>query len=523
MPRHIHKVLALGSSASAGPAVLTADRNASTMRLPVLSVLLFALVLTAGHRAVYSTRIDLSGDQTTQVIAAEALLKERRYLVPLHHTQAHAVTVVAGADYRQPLRWFPPGYSIALYLVTSITGLSLSESALAVFYVIRFVWAGLWMAAACALGIGSVVAGTAILFCTILTYPSTTTDIFESAVTASLFLAVSRCLPPRPALLFGSLCCISGIAFRYAAVKLAGFWAVYVLWRYRGTHIPRHWVYLSAGLPALSYVLLTVVLGPAYAGVSSAPATNWSLIAKGFYYALIGGFSPVSGPFKAIMVLVTVLVMIWCARRAMLRDLPQWCSYLLLFQLGCILFLVLVQTRYSGMYSAAEPAFATARFYALAQPLNVAMMITAARSSLPGWMGKMVMISLCVFLSSVAVERIYANHAILAKLAVGRDGFLRESAVAAVHTALQQVTPNTVLTEADLAVYTGVDAMRIYPNTARTIVFHQPSRVAVVEYTKGSRSLTARMSRLAVLRETISCGTYKVAVFDVPAGVRVER
>jgi hypothetical protein len=102
----------------------------------------FRLPLTAGgifliYFCSYARQIELSGDQTAAVVAAESMLHEGAYKVSLHESYGPLAVVNIGSDLRQPLRWYPPGYSVALYAFAKL-GLSMAGGALLLFYLAKF-------------------------------------------------------------------------------------------------------------------------------------------------------------------------------------------------------------------------------------------------------------------------------------------------------------------------------------------------------------------------------------------------
>ena len=189
-----------------------------------------ALLLVLAYALLYPRHIELGGDQNSAVIAAQSLLEEGAYRVPLHEAYGPESSIEVGADMRQRLKWYPPGYTLVLYGLAKF-GLTLAAAAFVAFYIAKFVWTLTWLAAGHAWRIPDPILIGAVAFSLFLAYPTTGTDVYESIGIALTFLVLSEKLREPTGAILASATLFVTTLFRYSGVKLFGFYGLVKLIR----------------------------------------------------------------------------------------------------------------------------------------------------------------------------------------------------------------------------------------------------------------------------------------------------
>lgn len=486
-----------------------------------LQIVLTALLLVLGYALIYPLQVDLSGDQTAQVVATQSLLENGTYRVSLHEAYGSSTVVTIGDDLRQPLRWFPPGYSILLFVFAKC-GLSLPQAALILYYGSKFLWALSWLAACSALGVSFSSSVCAVSFLFFLTYPSTTTDLFESIAVALVFVAIASYSGAWTGSAIACLSLSAGILIRFATAKLTGFYALIEFLR-RPSHATVTRLGLSLAPVAGIYFFCTRVLGgewSPYHNAGPAPHTAWQLLPKGIYYAATGGWSPSNLALKIALLAFLGVAAIGMARLYRNNALPSWVRLLVSWQSFCLLFLIVVQLRYGSMYAPGEPAFATPRFYTLAQPLNVAALLLLVEFGLPV-RGSRLRNPTALLLLLCAIDWVAANHRILRDRVAGSDGFLRPTDLAGVHRVLQSQHLDAIFNDAGVFTYTAADARIIYPADVRGLRAPKDCRVAVVRFAGDPSPLVERLDKLTGSGQAQRIGTFEIVFFNLPKGIEV--
>jgi len=491
-------------------------------RIGRLRFFLTTLGLLSVYFCVYGSRIELSGDQTAPVVAAESMLREGAYKVSLHESYGPAVMVNIGSDLRQPLRWYPPGYSVALYALAKL-GLSLAGSALVLFYLAKLLWSLSWLAACLAHHVPYPIAAGAVGFALMLTYPSTTTEIFESTAIALLFLAVSKRLRETASAGAASASIAGGTFFRFPAVKLLGFYAL-VEWARRPRLSTCFKVFLAA-LPSLVvYLVCTRLVGgesTPYHGVGPGRQTRWLLLLKGVYYAVTGGWSPSNAPLRVIAVAMVLMAMAGLARLAWKGALPRWIVLLAGFQAYYMVFLIITQIFFGSMYAYTQPAFATARFYSLTQPLSVAALYVLASFSLPAWNPALRRV-LAGLLFVCMVDWTVKNHSIMGGMTQGPDGFLRFADLAAVHRLLSSEHLDGIFDGTGVLVYTAADPRIIYPDNVRGLRSLYDTHIAVVRFAGPVNDLLEALEKGIAPYQVKQFDRFEVDLFALPRGFEMQ-
>ena len=487
----------------------------------------FRLPLTAGgifliYFCSYARQIELSGDQTAAVVAAESMLHEGAYKVSLHESYGPLAVVNIGSDLRQPLRWYPPGYSVALYAFAKL-GLSMAGGALLLFYLAKFFWTLSWTAAGFAYDIPYPIVAGAVAFALFLTYPSTTTEIFESTTVALLFLAVSQRLGEPASAAVASASLAAGTLFRFPAVKLLGFYAL-VEWARRPRIATFFKVALAAVPSLIVYFGCTRLIGgesTPYHGVGPGPRTRWLLLFKGFYYAVTGGWSPNYAPLRVLVAVMVFLAMAGLVRLARKGILPRWIVLLAGFQAYFMVFLIVTQVFFGSMYAHSQPAFATARFYSLTQPLSVAALYWLASLSLPSW-NPVFRRALAMILFVCMVDWTIKNHSIMAGMSRGPDGFLRFADLAAVHRMLGSEHLDGIFDGTGVLIYTAADPRIIYPDNVRGLRSPNDTHIAVVRFAALPNNLLNALEKRVAPYEVKQFNRFEVDVFALPHGFELQ-
>ncbi|HLK62339.1 MAG TPA: hypothetical protein VKU19_02805 [Bryobacteraceae bacterium] len=487
-------------------------------RLAQWRIPLTALALLLAYLFVYPAQIELSGDQTAQVVAARSLLEDGTYRTSLHDVYGPEVRIEIGADLRHPLRWFPPGYSLLLFGLAK-AGLSMPAAALLLYYLLKVLWAVTWLAVGVALGIPFRTIAFSAGFLFFLTYPSTTTDFFES-VAAGLVLLIA--LQPQNSLrrdLFTSLTIAAGILMRYAAVKLALFYAAFHLWP-RTRRVPAVRLFLTLAPAAITYLFCTRVIGgeaTPYHGVHSAAHIAWHLLPKAAYYAVTGGWSPSQPILKGVLLVFLAAAGIGLYRSLKLKALPGWIWLLAAWQCFCCLFLIAVQLRYASVYSSSEPAFATPRYYTLAQPLNTAALLVLAPLAFRS-KRKALTTALAAVLILCAADWASANRTLLRSFARGTDGFLRPADLGAVFRLLEERHPDAIFNGIGVFLFGAGDPRVLYPYNVSGLRAPKDCRIAVVRFKGEDSALVNALEGRIAPCELDRIGTFEVRLYQLPVG-----
>ncbi|MCU1292461.1 MAG: hypothetical protein JWP08_1311 [Bryobacterales bacterium] len=478
-----------------------------------------ACLLVLSYAIFYPRHIELGGDQNSAVIAAQSLLEDGTYRVPLHEAYGPESSVEVGADMRQTLKWYPPGYTLVLYGLAKL-GLTLAAGALVVFYVTKFVWTVAWLAAGRAWRIPDTILICAVAFSLFLAYPTTGTDVYESTGIAAVFLVLSgRLREPAGAVLVSATIFVMTL-FRYSGVKLLGFYGLVELLR-RPRPITFAKVLLTAVAPVGVYLFcLRVVAGDStpYHGVGPVPHTRWILLPKGFYYAVTGAWSPTLLPLKALEVVllllaVSGLVLVWRNGKV-----EHWILLVLGYQAYCLGCLILVQISFGSMYPSFQPAFVTPRYLALAQPFSVAALLSLAFFALRPLHPVLRALPALILLAT-AINWMVMNRWIMGRMGEGPDGFMRFGDVDEIHRMLRAAQVDGVFDGTGVIMYTSVDPRRIYPDDIRSLHSTNSTRIAIVRYSGNHNELLEDLGKNQVMPYfSKRVGPYDVFFLTLPAG-----
>ena len=479
--------------------------------------------------ALYGWRIELSGDQNPQVVAAQSLLTESRLLVPPHPMSARE-TVHPPEDLRQTLFWFPPGYSLLLAGLTALTGSSVSASAAFVFWGNLLIGCWFWALWAQRVGFRRWQILLTLLFTSVLTRPSTTTDQLVTTIVGFLFLIDTYpcCRPLLRSAVISTLLCWA-ISMRWAATILVPVWVTFICLtasdRFRKTLV-------LAGIPALSgltfYIVLSHAVAPSsnlYAGVGGVAQSHWILLWKAVWFADSGGWSP---PWLVLRIchglLVFGIVPGAVITLLLRKQAGRWLVLLGTLQGWSILFLIWVQYRYGMMYDPAVPAFATARFYSLAKPASVLLMGLASsivagwliRKPLPSWEG---WAPCMLYLALGATAWSMQNRAQLTQLRLCTDGFLRKAEFGEFKQRIDLWKPDCVVARSGYLFFLTLYDPRHYYPAGKTLVLDQPCRVGIVREREASRlSWEADQIAKGHLIGEATLPTFALAVYELAPG-----
>ena len=420
-----------------------------------------AFLLVLAYALFYPRHIELGGDQNAAVIAAQSLLEDGTYRVPLHEAYGPESSIEVGADMRQTLKWYPPGYTLVLYGLAKF-GLTLATGALVAFYVCKFVWTLTWLAAGRAWRIPDPMLIGAVAFSLFLAYPTTGTDIFESIGIAFVFLALSgRVEEPGAAILASSSLFVTTL-FRYSGIKLLGFYGLAELIRRpRLTTFAK--VVLAGVAPVAAYLFCLHVVAhdsTPYHGAAAVAHTRWTLLPKGLYYAVTGGWSPTLSLLKVLEVVLLLVASVGFALVWRKHAVPGWIHLTLGYQAYCFCCLILVQVSFGSMYPSFQPAFATPRYLALAQPFNVAALLFLASFALRPLHPALRALPALILLAT-AINWMVMNRWIMGSMGEGPDGFMRFGDIDKIHRMLRSEQLDGVFDGTGVLMYTSVDPRRI--------------------------------------------------------------
>jgi hypothetical protein len=174
------------------------------------------------------------------------------------------------------------------------------------------------------------------------------------------------------------------------------------------------------------------------------------------------------------------------------------------------------------MYGKVDPAFETARFYAIAQPLSIALLMATASMALPRSKNT-VRAAIAAVLLLLLSGWIVQNRQKQFSLVQGPDGLLRTTDVDAMHRALRAENPAAVFNGIGVFAYTGFDAVRIYPSNIRGIWAPKKSKVAILHWIEPLNPLLSAIGKEGVppiraLRE----GEMEVTFFELPQGFHID-
>jgi len=300
------------------------------------------LLFCFANRVLYGGKPLLSGDQSTQVIAAESLLAGDGLLVPLDAPKSQS-GLKRNNDYRETLCWFPPGYSVLIASLTWV-GVRTADAAAILFYANAVLSCVLWLLVARKYRIPIRYFLVVFAFQVVSYLPCTTTDQFLWPVAATMFLLF-------PADGIRSLAGLSivfclAVCIRWFAVIFPVIWLAWTYlfsgpggWRSTKTHVR---ALTPLGSTALFYLALVYSVAGSFQPYEAHPPVqiHWLLLFKGFYFALLGGVSSVWKPMQAATTTLAILVCIglWPALEPLLmgrknasgrlfRNGARWCCF----------------------------------------------------------------------------------------------------------------------------------------------------------------------------------------------------
>ena len=314
---------------------------------------------------IYPHQILLSGDQIPQVQAAISMLEGKGLLIPLHWTKLQDIWYEIPHSQTQMMTWYPPGYSCILRWIAPWTS-SLVNAAFLIFFLNKALGYYCWLQWSKTVGIPFRWIFPLLIFFSVLFIPSTTTDQISMTILGALFWLWNTKLVVRQKAIGMGILIFSSLLFRYATVGwLPAIFGFIVLSRY--TLREKFTLSLALVPTVIGYWGWTHLFlkGSPYPLVSSANETNWILLWKGIYFAVGGGWSPDTILLKGLYLLFVALIVISLICLFKKESIPDWILQTVIFQGAVFGFLVTVQIFKGGMYSLAEPSFATARFYML--------------------------------------------------------------------------------------------------------------------------------------------------------------
>jgi hypothetical protein len=325
---------------------------------------------------IYGDNILLSGDQSPQLAAAISVVEGEGLRVPPSYLEPGAVFDPALAT-REKFAWFAPGYSMMLAFFLWL-GASVHLAAGAVFYLNKFLTGLLWTFVAKKYAIPFWQVAAVVCLQSLLYMPASTTDQLVWPAMAGLFLLAKRNVGWLETLAAAALI-IYVTWTRWHGVMFTGVWFLWV-WMHslRDWRNPGLWVRSMLPLFTTAVFFLGTVfyLTGSFDPFTSEPKEEirWILLLKGLYFCVTGGISSVWTPVQGGLALVAVAVMCglcWLAARDF-RKIPLWLAMVIVFQAVNMAFLIYYEVNKGSVFEPEVPAFATARYFGLIQPLALA-------------------------------------------------------------------------------------------------------------------------------------------------------
>jgi hypothetical protein len=418
------------------------------MRKVYLKAVLLGIVACLLSALIYGGNLLLSGDQSPQLAAAISVVNGEGLRVPPSKLEPGSVFDPSKAQ-RDKFAWFAPGYSMMLAMFLWMGG-SVYFAASAVFYLNKFLTGLLWTFVGRKYGIPFWQVAFIVCLQSLLYMPASTTDQLVWPVMAGLLLLVKRNVGWIETLAAAAL-----IAFatwtRWHGVMFAGVWFLWV-WMHslRDWRNPGLWVRSVLPLATTAAFFLGTVyyLTGSFDPFTSEPKEEirWILLLKGLYFCVTAGISSVWSPVQAGLALVSVAVLVglgWLVARDF-RKIPIWLAMVLLLQGVNMAFLIYYEVNKGSVFEPEVPAFATARYFALVQPLALACIfwvIQAVRLQVVirrGWELATVVAFLAAGISFVS----YNWESIRGKLAVAQNGLLIPKEYVELQKRLLEIRPD---------------------------------------------------------------------------------
>ena len=397
---------------------------------------------------VYGGNFLLSGDQSPQLAAAISVVNGEGLRVPPSFLESGSVFDPALAT-REKFAWFAPGYSMLLAFFLWMGG-SVYLAASAIFYLNKFLTGLLWSLVARKYSIPFWQIAFIVCLQSLLYIPASTTDQLVWPAMAGLLLLAKRNVG-----WIETLAAVALIAYvtwtRWHGVMFAGVWFLWV-WM----HSLRDWRNLGLWVRSMIPLATTAAffLGTVYYLTGSFdPFTSvpkdeirWILLLKGLYFCVTGGISSVWTPVQGGLALVAVAVLgglCWLAARDF-RKIPVWLAMVLVFQAVNMAFLIYYEVNKGSVFEPEVPAFATARYFGLIQPLVFACIFWVIGALRPNRMIRRVwgLATVLAFLAAGISFFLYNWDAIRSKLAPAANGLLIPKEYVELQKRLLEIQPD---------------------------------------------------------------------------------
>ena len=452
---------------------------------------------------IYRGNFLLSGDQSPQLAAAISVVDGEGLRVPPSKMVPGSIFDPSLAQ-RDKFAWFAPGYSMMLAFFLWIGG-SVYFAASAVFYLNKFFTGVLWTYVGRKYGLPFWQIALAVLLQSLLYMPASTTDQLIWPAMAGLFLLVKRNVGWIETMI-AALWIIYATWTRWHGVMFAGVWFLWV-WM----HSLKDWrnpgLWMRSVLPlatTAAFFLGTVYyLTGSFDPFTSEPKDEirWVLLLKGLYFCVTGGISSVWSLAQAGFALISVAVLgglAWLAIRDF-RKIPIWLAMVLLLQAVNMAFLIYYEVKKGSVFEPEVPAFATARYFALVQPLTLACIFWVIQAVRPqvvirrGLESATVVAFLAAGISFVS----YNWELIRGKMAIAQNGLLIPKEYVELQRRILEIRPDVWIVSTgqgsdgklydpattikyELSIY---DADKIFSKEVETC--HQMANLVVVESAGG--------------------------------------
>lgn len=473
--------------------------------------LILAMLLVVLQRAVYPNSVYVSGDQNAQILAAKALVQDGDLLAPPRPHQASSLSITVPGDYRMRLAWFMPGYSVELSLLM-LLGLSAAKAATAIYYGNLVLGTVLWYLALSRNGCNRWIAGFLCAFSVCQFMPCTTTDQLVSSLCGGLLLLYTYEARPWHRILV-TLIVTFAVVLRYQAIALV---PIIAAWELLASRKIRTLVFPIGLLciPVLVFFLTKQWLsgGIDQWGIESGKLMmHLEKLPNALYLLLAGGWGPQGFLLRSLALGFVACAGLLLAWRSWSGGLKVWEKRVLSFQAIMFGFLLVVQYRYSVVYSANHPAFSTARFYTLMMPASLYVLIHSFREMTASRFRPLAALISLGVLGLCLLEPIHANRSAWKSFGLDAEGFKRKQEYVEIQKAVAETGPIAVLTN-DIHGTALFAPKTTFPRNIRSLESKQAG--VVVDLAEEAEPLVSCLGRATPFREK-TVGSFRLRFYQI--------
>ena len=426
----------------------------SEKRNTILQGITLGLMACLLSLIIYRGNFLLSGDQSPQLAAAISVVDGEGLRVPPGKLELGSVFDPSLAQ-RDKFAWFAPGYSMMLAFFLWMGG-SVYFAVSAIFYLNKFLTGVLWTFVAKKYAIPYWQVAFIVLLESLLYMPASTTDQLIWPAMAGLLLLSKRNVGWVETFLAAALIAYATWT-RWHGIMFAGVWFLWV-W----TNSFRDWRMFSLWIKSVLPLATTAIffLGTVYYLTGSFdPFTSepkdeirWILLLKGLYFCFTGGISSVWTPVQALLAIVSLAALLGLVLGIVRerQNIPAWVAMVIVLQVVNMAFLIYYELRKGSVFEPEVPAFATARYFALMQPLSIAFLCWAfsTLNLSTYFLRALLTITMLGFLASGLSFVNYNLESIETKLAPTANGLLMPEKYALLQKRLLEIRPDVWIVSA---------------------------------------------------------------------------